>query len=165
MQIVAWHYIRRISGWSFETIPKLTSISNVICFWLGGMVYYLGCTISIDLPNVYLKLATAARSVNDKVEDERIKYENFLVMIITMGSLVAFSNDGIGFLTGMIGSVLLAIQRLGPSNWYEQFKEGIMSLKLQKQNTDDHILITSNNDLREETSSNHSRVDVPRGAK
>jgi subtilisin family serine protease len=81
-----------------------------------------------------------------------------------MGSLVAFSNDGIGFLAGMVGSVLLAIQRLGAKEWYEQFKEGVNSLKLQKQNTDHHVLVASNDDLREETSSNHSLVDVPRGA-
>ncbi|KAI8581924.1 hypothetical protein K450DRAFT_206868 [Umbelopsis ramanniana AG] len=123
---------------------------------VGLLKLFPNSLLSVMLFVSGLELATAARSVNDKVEDDRIKYENFLVMLITMGSLVAFSNDGIGFLTGMVGSVLLAIQRLGPKDWYEQFKEGVRSLRLQKQNTDDHILVTSSNDLSEETSSNYS---------
>lgn len=85
-------------------------------------------------------------------------------MLITMGSLVAFSNDGIGFLAGMVGSVLLAIQRLGAKVWYDQFKEGFKSIKLQKKNAENHIPVASNDDLRVETSSNDAPVDVPRGA-
>ncbi|KAH8556387.1 hypothetical protein BGW37DRAFT_510961 [Umbelopsis sp. PMI_123] len=110
-----------------------------------------------------LELAIAARSVNDKVTDESIKYENFLIMLITTGSLVAFSNDGIGFLTGMIAAVLLAVQRLGPRVWYERFIEGVKFLDVRKRQSENHILISSTDGLSEGTSSNHSLVDFPRG--
>jgi hypothetical protein len=84
-------------------------------------------------------------------------------MLITTGSLVAFSNDGIGFLTGMVAAVLLAVQRLGPRVWYERFIEGVKFLDVRKRQSENHILISSTDGLSEGTNSNHSLVDFPRG--
>lgn len=113
----------------------------------------------------YRQLATAARSVNDNVADERIKYENFLIMLITMGALVAFSNDGIGFLTGMAGAVLLAVQRFGPKLWYERFMEGVKTLKPSKARAHtESTLLPRSIDPLEQTSTDHIAKDIPRGA-
>lgn len=86
-------------------------------------------------------------------------------MLITMGSLVAFSNDGIGFLTGIVGAVLLAVQRLGPKLWYERFMEGVKALKPRKAraHTESTVLPRSI-DLLEQTSTDHIAKDIPRGS-
>ncbi|KAG2182326.1 hypothetical protein INT43_007256 [Umbelopsis isabellina] len=76
-----------------------------------------------------LELAMAARSVLDNAADSRIKYEHFLVMLVTTGSLVAFSNDGIGFLTGMVTAAIIAAQRLGARCWFERCVNRLQSLR------------------------------------
>ncbi|RUS27797.1 hypothetical protein BC938DRAFT_482720 [Jimgerdemannia flammicorona] len=43
------------------------------------------------------ELAMASRSINLDVDKDEIQRENYLVMLVTMGMLVAFKNDGIGF--------------------------------------------------------------------
>jgi hypothetical protein len=111
---------------------------------------------------VLYKLATAARSVNDNITDERIKYENFLVMLITSGLLVAFSNDGIGFLTGMVGALLLALQRLGPQLWCERFMERAKALKPGKRQED--LVTLPSTTSSEESNADSTPIDVPRGA-
>ncbi|OBZ81994.1 Molybdate transporter 1 [Choanephora cucurbitarum] len=64
-----------------------------------------------------VELGCAARSLNDNIVDESIKRENFVIMLLTTGSLVAYSNDGIGFVAGLASACLLSIQRLGFVGW------------------------------------------------
>jgi hypothetical protein len=104
----------------------------------------------------------AARSVLDNAADSRIKYENFLVMLITTGSLVAFSNDGIGFLTGMVAAAIVAAQRLGPRCWYERCVKRMTSLKPRSRQEEVDTLPSSIN--LEEQSTDETPI-VPRGAK
>ncbi|RUS14836.1 hypothetical protein BC938DRAFT_477185 [Jimgerdemannia flammicorona] len=59
------------------------------------------------------ELAMASRSVNLDVDKDEIQRENYLVMLVTMGMLVAFKNDGIGFVAGCVAAVLLFWQRVG----------------------------------------------------
>jgi hypothetical protein len=47
------------------------------------------------------------------VQDEFRRRENFTIMMMTAGALVAYSNYGIGFIAGLITAVILAMTRLG----------------------------------------------------
>ncbi|KAG0244674.1 hypothetical protein BGW41_006913 [Actinomortierella wolfii] len=49
-----------------------------------------------------IELGAAARSLNDGVTSDVKRHANFIVMVVTAGMLVAFKNDGIGFLGGMV---------------------------------------------------------------
>ncbi|KAI9319356.1 hypothetical protein BX666DRAFT_2025657 [Dichotomocladium elegans] len=64
-----------------------------------------------------IELGSAVRTVNNGVTEEWRQRENWTLLLITMGAILAFSNDGIGFLTGLVSAVLLSIQRLGPVEW------------------------------------------------
>ncbi|KAF8940616.1 hypothetical protein EDD21DRAFT_367906 [Dissophora ornata] len=48
-----------------------------------------------------IELGAVARTVNDGVLSDQKRHANFIVMTVTAGMLVGFSNDGIGFLGGM----------------------------------------------------------------
>ncbi|KAG0043801.1 hypothetical protein BGZ83_011015 [Gryganskiella cystojenkinii] len=56
-----------------------------------------------------IELGAVARTVNDGVVSDQKRHANFIVMIITAGMLVAFKNDGIGFLGGMVCAVCFYI--------------------------------------------------------
>lgn len=74
-----------------------------------------------------VELGCAARSVNDFEQDDVRKRENFTIMLLTAGALVAYSNDGIGFLAGLVSAVILSMERLGLSTWYQHTLEGFKS--------------------------------------
>lgn len=78
-----------------------------------------------------IELGCAARSINDFERDDIKKRENFTIMLITAGALVAYSNDGIGFLSGLLSAVILSMQRLGIKTWYRHTIEGIRSIPEQ----------------------------------
>lgn len=59
------------------------------------------------------ELAMASRYVIKGVDRDEIQRENYLVMIVTMGMLVAYSNDGVGFVAGCLVAVSLFWQRVG----------------------------------------------------
>ncbi|KAI8350173.1 hypothetical protein BD560DRAFT_358475 [Blakeslea trispora] len=75
-----------------------------------------------------VELGCAARSINDNITDETMKRENFVIMLLTTGSLVAYSNDGIGFVAGLVSACLLSMQRLGLVNWGSSVWTGIQSI-------------------------------------
>ncbi|KAI8048133.1 uncharacterized protein B0P05DRAFT_564602, partial [Gilbertella persicaria] len=75
-----------------------------------------------------IELGCAARSVNDNIKDEIHKRENFVILLLTTGSLVAYSNDGIGFVAGLVSAALLSMQRLGLKTWIKYTWEGIKSV-------------------------------------
>ncbi|KAI9244463.1 hypothetical protein BDA99DRAFT_529043 [Phascolomyces articulosus] len=75
-----------------------------------------------------VELASAARSVNKGVEDEDRQKENWTILLVTMGTIIAYSNVGIGFVSGLITALLLAIQRLGFYAWYICFIQGIKDI-------------------------------------
>lgn len=75
-----------------------------------------------------IELASAARVLNQNEPDLVKQKENYLVMLITMGTIFAFSNDGIGFLCGMGAAILLAIQRLGLRQWCVDVWNGFRAL-------------------------------------
>lgn len=75
-----------------------------------------------------VELGCAARSVNDLANDEYRKRENFTIMLLTTGSLVAYSNDGIGFCAGLVSATLLSMQRLGLRNWFKHTLDGFKSV-------------------------------------
>ncbi|KAI7895777.1 uncharacterized protein EV154DRAFT_494881 [Mucor mucedo] len=78
-----------------------------------------------------VELGSAARSVNDFEQDEVRKRENFTIMLLTTGSLVAYSNDGIGFISGLVSAALLSMQRLGIRTWFEHTMQGFRSVPQQ----------------------------------
>lgn len=104
----------------------------------------------------------AARSVLDNATDSRIKYEHFLVMLVTTGSLVAFSNDGIGFLTGMVTAAIIAAQRLGARCWFERCVKRLKSLRPRNIQEEVDALPTS---INLEAQSPDEMPIVHRGAK
>lgn len=75
-----------------------------------------------------VELGSAARSVNDFETDEALKRENFTIMLLTTGTLVAYSNDGIGFVSGLVSATLLSMQRLGLRTWFERTLDGFKSV-------------------------------------
>jgi MFS superfamily sulfate permease-like transporter len=75
-----------------------------------------------------IELGCAARSVNDLTNDEHRKRENFTIMLLTAGSLVAYSNDGIGFCAGLVSAALLSMQRLGLRDWFKYTLDGFKSV-------------------------------------
>ncbi|KAI8376404.1 uncharacterized protein BYT42DRAFT_385458 [Radiomyces spectabilis] len=75
-----------------------------------------------------VELACAVRVINRDEYDEERKRENWTIMLVTMGALVGFSNDGIGFLTGLVAAVLLSVQRLGVRLWFQHTWTGFREL-------------------------------------
>jgi MFS superfamily sulfate permease-like transporter len=75
-----------------------------------------------------VELGCSARSINDHETDDTRKRENFTLMLLTAGALVAYSNDGIGFVTGLVSAILLSVQRLGVREWWHQLSKGIRSI-------------------------------------
>lgn len=75
-----------------------------------------------------IELGSAVRALNRYEPDEVKQKENYLVMLVTMGTILAFSNVGIGFLCGMGSAILLAVQRLGLRQWRINVWEGIRAL-------------------------------------
>lgn len=95
-----------------------------------------------------IELASAARNVNDNVIDDSIKKENFLILLFTAGALVAYSNDGIGFVTGIVSAILLSMQRLGLVGWGKSFMENLMLIPeywLNQQNSSVALPTIQNN--------------------
>ncbi|KAI7850540.1 hypothetical protein BDC45DRAFT_572778 [Circinella umbellata] len=75
-----------------------------------------------------VELASAARAINNGVSDEVKQKENWTVMLVTMAALVAYSNDGIGFLAGLVTALILAVERLGIRKWFEEFIRALKDL-------------------------------------
>lgn len=75
-----------------------------------------------------VELGCAARTVNDFEPNEMLKRENFTMMLLTTGTLVAYSNDGIGFVCGLVSATLLSMQRLGISTWLNHTLDGFKSV-------------------------------------
>lgn len=75
-----------------------------------------------------VELACSARSVNDNINANDRKRENFVIMLLTTGSLVAYSNDGIGFVAGLLSAALLSMQRLGMIQWFKYTLAGLKSV-------------------------------------
>ncbi|KAF8984623.1 hypothetical protein BGZ46_007439 [Entomortierella lignicola] len=75
-----------------------SSLSGLIqCFptaILGVMLFVSG-----------IELGAVARTVNDGVLDDQKRHANFITMTVTAGMLVGFSNDGIGFVGGMVTAI------------------------------------------------------------
>ncbi|KAI9359440.1 hypothetical protein BD770DRAFT_342782 [Pilaira anomala] len=75
-----------------------------------------------------IELGCAARTVNDFEPNEMLKRENFTMMLLTTGTLVAYSNDGIGFVCGLVSATLLSMQRLGIRIWFDHTLDGFKSV-------------------------------------
>ncbi|KAI9244464.1 hypothetical protein BDA99DRAFT_472579 [Phascolomyces articulosus] len=75
-----------------------------------------------------IELASAARAVNNGVTDEAKQKENWTIMLVTMGVIIAYSNDGVGFLSGLVAALILAVQRLGIRAWFKSFFAGIREM-------------------------------------
>ncbi|KAI8150321.1 hypothetical protein BJV82DRAFT_586756 [Fennellomyces sp. T-0311] len=75
-----------------------------------------------------VELASAARAVNNGVHDPVKQKENWIIMLITMGVIIVFSNDGIGFLSGFVAAIILAMERLGLREWYAAFIQGVRDI-------------------------------------
>lgn len=75
-----------------------------------------------------IELASAARAVNNGIYDEKKQKENWTIMLITMGAIIAYSNIGIGFVAGLVVALLLPVQRLGVREWYVSFIQGIRDI-------------------------------------
>ncbi|KAI9484683.1 hypothetical protein BDB00DRAFT_965006 [Zychaea mexicana] len=65
-----------------------------------------------------VELASAARALNNGVYDEVKQKENWTVMLVTLGVIIAYGNDGIGFLSGLVAALILSVQRLGIREWF-----------------------------------------------
>jgi hypothetical protein len=61
------------------------------------------------------------------VQDEFRRRENFTIMMMTAGALVAYPNNGIGFIAGLITAVILAMTRLGLRPWWDSFYGALKS--------------------------------------
>ncbi|CEI94520.1 hypothetical protein G6F70_003176 [Rhizopus microsporus] len=86
-----------------------------------------------------VELGCSARSINDHETDDTRKRENFTLMLLTAGALVAYSNDGIGFVTGLVSAILLSVQRLGVREWWHQLSKGIRSIPQRWINQRDYL--------------------------
>ena len=75
-----------------------------------------------------VELASAARAINNGVHDPVKQKENWTIMLITMGVIIVFSNDGIGFLSGLVAALILAVERLGLREWFNKFIEGVRDI-------------------------------------
>ena len=75
-----------------------------------------------------VELASAARAINNGVDDEAKQKENWTVMLVTMAVVVAYSNDGIGFLAGLVTAFILAVERLGIREWFKAFIKAVKDL-------------------------------------
>ncbi|KAL0095543.1 hypothetical protein J3Q64DRAFT_1857384 [Phycomyces blakesleeanus] len=95
---------------------------------VGLLQYFPNSLLAVMLFVSGVELAHAAQAINRGVENNTIRAENWTIMLATMGALVAFSNDGIGFVTGLVVAVLLSVQRLGVQAWWEHFVEAIRVL-------------------------------------
>ncbi|CAG8632925.1 10705_t:CDS:2 [Ambispora leptoticha] len=108
VSILILGFFKLILGILFgNTLTKLLgSFPNSI---LGVMLFVSGA-----------ELSSAARSFMntfDKRDDDEARKKNFLLVIVTAGLLVGFQNDGIGYVGGMLVSLLLYITRfLIPGN-------------------------------------------------
>ncbi|KAI9020906.1 hypothetical protein CLU79DRAFT_204578 [Phycomyces nitens] len=95
---------------------------------VGLLQYFPNSMLAVMLFVSGVELAHAAQAINRGVESDVIRAENWTIMLVTMGALVAFSNDGIGFVTGLVVAVLLSVQRLGIRTWFAHFVEAIRVL-------------------------------------
>ena len=83
------------------------TLTNLLGFFpyslLGVMLFVSGA-----------ELACAARNfmVSDDNDDDEMKKRNFTLVIVTAGLLVGFQNDGIGYIGGMLVSLLFFLIRL-----------------------------------------------------
>ncbi|RUS22310.1 hypothetical protein BC937DRAFT_89738 [Endogone sp. FLAS-F59071] len=68
------------------------------------------------------ELAMASRYVNKGVDRDEIQRENYLVMLVTMGMLVAYGNDGVGFVAGCLVAVSLFWQRVGMTGMIKRLR-------------------------------------------
>ncbi|KAI9262731.1 hypothetical protein BY458DRAFT_587835 [Sporodiniella umbellata] len=108
-----------------------------------------------------VELGSAAKSVNDHEPDENRKKENFTIMLLTAGSLIAYSHDGIGFLAGLTSAFLLAFQRLGPKACLNSVLKSVYSIP---QKWKDQSIPTSSQQLPTSSSSvdeQEERIHIP----
>ncbi|KAI7868481.1 hypothetical protein BDF14DRAFT_1793765 [Spinellus fusiger] len=107
-----------------------------------------------------VELAHSASSINDNVQDEVLKRENWTIMLVSMGALVAFSNDGIGFLTGLVVAILLSLERLGIRTWWSHFCQAFRQLpsKWRNHHLSETTALISHNPVIEETPNIASNV-------
>jgi len=63
------------------------------------------------------ELCSAARDVGANLSDPEAK-ENFVIMMFTMGGTVGFSNDGIGFLAGILVSIIFGVYGHSGKGWH-----------------------------------------------
>ncbi|KAJ8658657.1 hypothetical protein O0I10_005697 [Lichtheimia ornata] len=106
-----------------------------------------------------VELGSAARAVNNGVTEEWKQRENWTIMLITMGAIIAFSNDGIGFLTGLVTAVLLAMQRLGPIQWCRCVIDGIKMLPYNWKHQDAFVYRKASSDVKPIMDADDTRRD------
>ncbi|KAI8092771.1 uncharacterized protein BX664DRAFT_277264 [Halteromyces radiatus] len=75
-----------------------------------------------------IELAFAGKAIVAGETDEQKKTEKWVVMLVTTGVMMAFSNAGIGFLAGLVVAALLSMQRLGLRTWFEHTLHGIRDI-------------------------------------
>ncbi|SAL97514.1 hypothetical protein [Absidia glauca] len=75
-----------------------------------------------------IELAFAGKAVVAGETDEKKKTEKWVVMLVTTGSMMAFSNAGTGFLAGLVVAALLSVQRLGLRDWCHNTWRGILDI-------------------------------------
>ncbi|CAO3686554.1 unnamed protein product [Rhizopus stolonifer] len=122
----------------FGARSELSVILLGVCKLLLGILFGSSVVGLLQLfPNSVLavmmfisgvELGSAARSINDHEPDEARRRENFTIMLLTAGSLIAYSNDGIGFLAGLVSAFLLSVQRLGLKSCLYSCSEALKSI-------------------------------------
>ncbi|KAI8073024.1 hypothetical protein BC940DRAFT_290362 [Gongronella butleri] len=94
---------------------------------LGLLNLFPKSLLAVMLFTSAIELAFAANAVVAGETDPLKKKEKWVSMLVTAGSMVAFSNAGIGFLAGLACAILLSMQRLGLKDWC---KECVTAVKL-----------------------------------
>lgn len=84
-----------------------------------------------------IELGSACRVLNLGVQEDWKQRDNWVILLVTMGALTVFSNDGIGFLAGMGAAILLSMQRLGIRGWCLAVIDGLKKVPhyLSNENT------------------------------
>lgn len=95
---------------------------------VGLLQFFPNSVLAVMMFISGVELGSAARSINDHEPDEARRRENFTIMLLTAGSLIAYSNDGIGFLAGLVSAFLLSVQRLGLKSCLYSCLEALKSI-------------------------------------
>ncbi|KAF7730170.1 hypothetical protein EC973_002778 [Apophysomyces ossiformis] len=122
----------------FGARSELSVILLGTCKLLLGIIFGSSLVGLLELfPNSILavmlfvsgvELASAARAITFTEGNVEVQKDAWTLMMTTAGALVAFGNDGIGFLTGLVVAILLALQRLGVRVWCVQTIQAIREL-------------------------------------